>query len=563
MIIEKINWIYIKLIILFVIFTCIFKIRLKYLGLFKNYIFNLIIIITLFNFTKDLKLTGIYYLIYLYLILNINRNNKENFEATLSNLSRNFNENTDLSPQQAIRKRQQEIDKISSLKKDLESKKKLLVIAEKFDDFAEKMADQEVKNLENQKKKLENLTGYLKTNQEKVVALATESEKDANQNSENAGERVRILKLSIEGIESNLETSNDLEKSYKDIENRDLEEDELKLKEELTLTDIQKLYNSHLLKSKNDKEASNTVESISKKIIGQISENDIMLNNIKEHIKNINKTDENEFLDYLYTLEREESSKYQSLSIYSKNLTNKITYFKNKSYFNLVKSRIYKVLTYQFDDSTNADKKKKLSNTFKENSFNTLYKIQALQDQNELHDRYLKTLEEVTTLYGFVKDANKTSKKEIIKMLEEITKDIDKQDKLIKEKIKSSSERKNNLIKEVKSDKQKVANNIIELKKLYANSSYEFLVFEELPEEDVLLTYNILEEENINPVFEDEVKDISNDEIDNSPVEEENIYNENNKKECPQSKPGFYSVPKYKSIITDEINQEFYDYPLI
>ena len=41
-------------------------------------------------------------------------------------------------------------------------------------------------------------------------------------------------------------------------------------------------------------------------------------------------------------------------------------------------------------------------------------------------------------------------------MLDEITKDLDKQDELIKEKIKNSSERKNNLVKEVKSDKQKV-----------------------------------------------------------------------------------------------------------
>lgn len=562
MIIEKTTWIYIKLIILFVIFTNILKIPVKYLGLFKNYMFNLIIIIILFNFTKDLKLTSIYYLVYLYLILNINRNNKENFEATLSNLRRNFNENTDLSPEQAIRKRQQEIDKIGSLKKDLESKKKLLVIAEKFDDFADKMADQEVKNLEYQRKKLENLTGYLKTNQEKVVALAVESEKNANQNAENAGERVRILKLSIESIESNLETSHDLKKSYENIEIQDLEEDEQKLKKELSLIDIQNLYHSHLSLSRNERVAYKIIESISKKIFGQITENNIMLNNIKEHIKNIPYSEENEFLDYLNTLERDELNKAQSLSIYSKNLNNKIIYFKNKSYFNLVTSRIYKILTYQFDSSVDADKKKKLSNDFKENSFNTLYKIQGLQDQNEVHERYLKTLEEVSTLYEFVNDASKTSKREIIEMLDEITKDIDKQNKLIKEKIKISSERKNNLIKEVKSDKQKVAMNILELKKLYNDQKYEFLVFEELAEEDIPLTYEPVEEENILPNFNNETADISLDETDNSYIEEENIYPKKNKiKTC--SPPSFYSMPKYKSAITDEVHHEFYDYPSI
>ena len=561
MIIEKNNWIYIKLIILFLISTSI-KIPVKYLGLFKNYIFNSIIIIILFNFTKDLKLTGLYYLIYLLVILIINRNNKENFEATLSNLRRNFNENTDLSPEQAVRKRQQEVDKIGSLKKDLESKKKLLVIAEKFDDFADKMAEQEVKNLEYQRKKLENLTGYLKTNQEKVVALAVESEKNANQNAEDSGERVNALKLSIESIESNLETSNDLKKSYEDIEIQDLEEDERKLKKELKLLDIQTLYHSHLSLSRNNREAYKTLEDISKKIIAQISENNNMLNNIKGHIKDVNNTDENEFLDYLNSLEREESSKAQSLTIYSKNLINKITYFKNKSYFDLVTSRIYKILTYQFDSSVNADKKKKLSNDFKENSFNTLYKIQALQDQNELHERYLKTSEEISTLYGFVRDASKTSKKEVIEMLDEITKDLDKQDELIKEKIKNSSERKNNLVKEVKSDKQKVAMNVLELKNLYNDQKYEFLVFEEIVEEDISSTYKPVEEENILPSSNNETADISLEETDNSYIEEENVYPKKNKRKVC-SPPAFYSMPKYKSAISDEVHHEFYDYPTI
>ena len=55
MIIEKISWIYIKLIILFVGITSIFKIPITYLALFKNYMFNLMIVIILFYFTNDLK----------------------------------------------------------------------------------------------------------------------------------------------------------------------------------------------------------------------------------------------------------------------------------------------------------------------------------------------------------------------------------------------------------------------------------------------------------------------------------------------------------------------------
>lgn len=561
MIIEKISWIYIKLIILFVGITSIFKIPITYLALFKNYMFNLMIVIILFYFTNDLKLTSLYYLIYFLLVLNLNRNNKENFEAALGDLRRNFNENTDLSPQQAIRKRQQEIDNINSLTKELESKKKLLVIAEKFDDFTDKMADQEVKNLQYQKKKLENLTGYLKKNQEQVVTLATESEKNANKNAENAAERVRVLKVSIEDIESNLEKSTDLKKSYEDIETKDLEEDEQKIKKELTFIDIQDLYNTHLSNSKIDKIAYTSIEIISNKITGQMLQNKIMLNQIRKNIKNINKTEKkNEFLDYLYKLEREEVSKTQSLSIYSKNLINMISYFKNKSYFNLVKSRIYKILSYQFNNSNNKDKKKKLSDTFKNNAFDTLNKIQALQDQNELHKRYLKTLEEVTTLYKFVKEAGKTSNKDIIEMLGEITDDIDKQDKIIRKKIKESTKRKNVLIKEVKSDKQKVLINVIGLKNLYAEPTYEFLVFEELSEEDISSNNELEEEEeNIIPILKDNVDDFYQDEGSFDIVKQENIYPRIKRKVC--SPPAFYSSPKYKSNITDDVQHEFYDYP--
>ena len=56
--------------------------------------------------------------------------------------------------------------------------------------------------------------------------------------------------------------------------------------------------------------------------------------------------------------------------------------------------------------------------------------------------------------------------------------------------------------------------------------------------------------------------DISLEETDNSYIEEENIYPKKSKRKVC-SPPAFYSIPKYKSAITDEVHHEFYDYPSI
>ena len=567
MIIENISWIYIKLIILMVIMTSIFKIPVQLLKLFKNYMFNLLLVILFYNYTKNINLTILYYLTYLLIFLNLYKNDQENFEATFSDLARGFRENTDLSPEQTNRKKRAEEENIEKLKKDLNTKKNLLIISEKFQDFADKIADEESKNLENEKKKLENSTGYLKINQEKVVKIASMSEKNATKNSDDAAERVRVLKVAIEGIESNLEKSKELITTYNNIENQDLEEEEQVTKNELTQDDLYELQNIHYNDSNNFKEASLLTNKIYRKITGQLTGNSDMINELKDQIKNITKTEDNEFLDFLNTLIRDEENKEQALTIYKQNLIKKQKYFKNKSYFNIVKSRIYKIQGFQFDSMINKDKKKKITNEFKDLAFRTLEKIQALHDEKLLKEKYVKSSEEIEKLYKYIESLGQNNNKEKKKLINEIKDDIDEQIKVINLGIKSSVKRKALLIKEVKSDKTNTLAKLNSLKFLLDSKKYDFTLFEELPElkydkdedhedEDEADTTDILIGDD---TLEEPAEEIGLGILDDFVVNEENVYDE---ALCPDK--GFYAIPKYKSKngkIKTSSNNGFYESP--
>lgn len=566
MIIENISWIYIKLIILMVIMTNIFKIPVQLLKLFKNYMFNLLLIILFYNYTKNINLTILYYLTYLLIFFNLYKNDQENFEAAFSDLTRGFRENTDLSPEQTNRKKRAEEENIEKLKKDLNTKKNLLIISEKFQDFADKIADEESKSLENEKRKLENSTGYLKINQEKVVKIASIFEKNTTKNSNDAAERVRVLKVAIEGIESNLNKSKELISTYNNIENQDLEQEEQEIKKELTQQDLYELQNIHYSNSNNFKEASLLTNNIHKKITGQLTENTFMINELKDQIKNINNTEDNEFLDFLYTLLRDEENKKQALSIYQQNLIKKQKYFKNKSYFNIVKSRIYKIQAFQFDSMINKEKKKKISNEFKDLAFRTLEKIQALHEEKLLSEKNKKYSEEIEKLYKYIESLGQNNNKEKKKLINEIKEDIDEQLKIINISIKSSAKRKALLIKEVKSDKTNTLAKLNSLKISLDSKKYDLTLFEELPEikdddnkddnEDEADTTDILIGDD---TLKEPEEEIGLGVLDDFVVNEENVYDE---ALCPDK--GFYAMPKYKSKngkIKTSSNNGFYESP--